>query len=179
VRDDKEAAMSTPATDLLIDALGRVRATVHDTVEGLGRRELTYRVDAGANSIGWLVWHLTRIEDDHIAGVAGSDQVWLSQGWVDRFALPLEPRDHGYGHSNEQVASVDVGADLLLGYHDAAHDRAVEYLRDLRDDELPRIVDRSWTPPVTLAVRLVSVVNDCAQHAGQAAFVRGIVDRAG
>ncbi|MGZ5417039.1 MAG: mycothiol transferase [Nocardioides sp.] len=171
--------MSTPATDLLIDALGRVRETVHEAVEGLGRRQLTYRVDAHANTICWLVWHLTRIEDDHIAGVAGSGQIWLSHGWVDRFALPLEPRDHGYGHSSEQVAAVDVEADLLLGYHDAAHDRAVEYLQGLGDDELPRIVDRSWTPPVTLAVRLVSVANDCAQHAGQAAFVRGIVDRAG
>lgn len=171
--------MSTPATDLLVDALGRVRETVHEAVEGLGRAQLTYRVDARANTICWLVWHLTRIEDDHIAGVAGSDQIWLSHGWVDRFALPLEPRDHGYGHSSEQVAAVDVEADLLLGYHDATHDRAVEYLQGLRDDEFPRIVDRSWTPPVTLAVRLVSVANDCAQHAGQAAFVRGVVDRAG
>ena len=171
--------MSTPATDLLVDALGRVRETVHEAVGGLGPRQLTYRVDAHANTICWLVWHLTRIEDDHIAGVAGSDQVWLSQGWVDRFALPLEPHDHGYGHSSEQVAAVDVEADLLLGYHDATHDRAVEYLQGLRDDELPRIVDRRWTPPVTLAVRLVSVANDCAQHAGQAAFVRGIVNRAG
>lgn len=170
--------MGTPATDLLVDAFGRIRETVHDTVEGLGRGELTYRVDEQANTICWLVWHLTRIQDDHIAGVAGTEQVWLSQGWVERFALPLERHDHGYGHSSEQVASVDVDADLLLGYHDAVHARVVEYLQTLGDDDLPRVVDRSWTPPVTLAVRLVSVANDSAQHAGQAAFVRGIVDRA-
>lgn len=169
--------MSTPAADLLVDALGRVRETVHDTVAGLGRRELTYRVDPRANTICWLVWHLTRIEDDHVAGVAGSEQVWLTQGWADRFALPLEPHDHGYGHTDDQVASVDVDADLLVGYHDAVHDRAVEYLRTLGDDDLPRIVDRRWDPPVTLAVRLVSVVNDCTQHVGQAAFIRGVVQR--
>lgn len=170
--------MSTPATALLIDAFGRVRETVHDCVEGLSRRELTYRADEQANTICWLVWHLTRIQDDHIAGVAGSEQVWLGQGWVDRFALPLEPHDHGYGHTSGQVASVDVPADLLLGYHDAVHGRVVDYLHTLNDDELPRIVDRSWNPPVTLAVRLVSVVNDSTQHAGQAAFVRGLVERA-
>lgn len=168
--------MST-ATDLLVDALGRVRETVQDTVEGLGRRELTYRVDPEANTICWLVWHLTRIEDDHIAGVAGAAQVWQDQGWFERFALPLEPHDHGYGHTPDQVASVDVDGDLLLEYHEAVHARAVEYLRGLGDDEFPRIVDRHWDPPVTLAVRLVSVVNDCTQHAGQAAFVRGLVDR--
>jgi hypothetical protein len=169
--------VSTPAADLLVDALGRVRETVRDTVTGLGHRELTYRVDPHANTICWLVWHLTRIEDDHVAGVAGSEQVWLTQGWADRFALPLEPPDHGYGHTPDQVASVDVDADLLIGYHDAVHDRAVEYLRTLGDDDLPRIVDERWDPPVTLAVRLVSVVNDCMQHVGQAAFIRGVVGR--
>ena len=169
--------MSTPATELLVDAFGRVRDTVHGAVGGLGRQELTYRVDDRANTIGWLVWHLTRIQDDHIAGVAGSEQVWISQGWADRFALPLAPSDHGYGHSAEQVAAVDVDADLLVGYHDAVHERVVDYLHTLRDDDLPRIVDRSWSPPVTLAVRLVSVVNDSTQHVGQAAFLRGLVDR--
>ena len=169
--------MSTPATELLVDALERVKESVHSTVEGLDRRALAYRVDADANPIGWLVWHLTRVEDDHLAGVAGSEQVWTTQGWADRFALPLEPHDIGYGHGTDQVASVDVEADLLLGYHDAVHDRAVEFLRTLTDEDLPRIVDRRWDPPVTLAVRLVSVVNDCSQHIGQAAFVRGLVDR--
>ena len=169
--------MTTPAMDLLVDALGRVRETVHATVEGLDRRALSYRVDPDANPIGWLVWHLSRIEDDHIADVAGSDQVWLADGWADRFALPLDPHDIGYGHTSAQVASVDVDADLLLGYHDAAHDRAVAYLGTLTDEDLPRIVDRRWDPPVTLAVRLVSVVNDCAQHVGQAAYVRGLIDR--
>lgn len=171
--------MSTPASELLVDALGRVQETVHSTVEGLGRSELAHRVDADANPIGWLVWHLSRVADDHIAGVAGSEQVWLTEGWADRFALPVDAHDIGYGHTRDQVASVVVDADLLIGYHDAVHDRAVDYLRTLTDEDLPRIVDRRWDPPVTLAVRLVSVVNDCTQHVGQAAFVRGIVDRLG
>jgi hypothetical protein len=169
--------VSTPACELLVDALGRVKETVHSAVEGLDRRALAHRVDADANPIGWLVWHLTRVEDDHIAGVAGSEQVWLAQGWADRFALPVDAYDIGYGHTSDQVASVDVDADLLIGYHDAVHDRVVDYLRTVTDDDLPRIVDRRWDPPVTLAVRLVSVVNDCTQHVGQAAFVRGVVDR--
>ena len=171
--------MSTPATELLVDAMGRVRETVHRAVDGLDRKALAHRVDADANPIGWLVWHLTRVADDHIAEVAGSDQVWLSDGWADRFGLPLEPHDIGYGHTSDQVATVDVDADLLAGYHDAVHDRVVDYLRTLTDEDLPRIVDRRWDPPVTLAVRLVSVVNDSTQHAGQAAYVRGLVDRLG
>lgn len=168
--------MGVKGTDLLVDALDRVQETVHTAVEGLTRERLTGRVDDDANSIAWLVWHLTRIQDDHVAGVAGTGQVWHG-GWADRFALPLDRDDHGFGHTSAQVAAVDVDADLLLGYHDAVHDRSVAYLRTVRDEDLSRVVDRSWDPPVTLAVRLVSVVNDCMQHAGQAAFVRGVLER--
>ena len=167
----------TAATDVLTDALGRVRENVHAVVEGLSRDQLAERLDPDANSIAWLVWHLTRVQDDHVAGVAGTDQLWQADGWAGRFALPLDGNDHGFGHSREQVAAVVVDGDLLTAYHDAVHARAVEYVESLTDDDLARVVDRRWDPPVTMAVRLVSVVDDCAQHVGQAAFVRGILER--
>jgi hypothetical protein len=59
------------------------------------------------------------------------------------------------------------------------HDRSVSYLQGLTDGDFDEVVDRSWDPPVTRGVRLVSVVGDDLQHAGQAAFVRGIVERLG
>jgi len=165
------------ASELLVDGIDRVRESVHEVVEGLDGEALTGRLDPDANTIAWLVWHLTRVMDDHVAHVAGTDQVWLADGWVDRFGLPFEPTEHGYGHTSDQVAAVDVDGQLLVDYHDAVHDRVVAYLRALDDAELPRIVDQRWDPPVTLAVRLVSVVNDATQHVGQAAFIRGVLDR--
>lgn len=165
------------ATELLVDAFDRVRESVHEVAEGLDREMLTARLDPDANTIAWLVWHLTRVMDDHVAGVAGTDQAWLADGWVERFGLPFEPHEHGYGHTSEAVAAVDVEAQLLVGYHDAAHGRVVAYLGGLADGALSRIVDRNWDPPVTLSVRLVSVVNDATQHVGQAAFVRGVLER--
>lgn len=165
------------ASELLLDAFSRVRESVHDVVEGLDREMLTGRLDPEANTIAWLVWHLTRVMDDHVAAVAETDQVWLSDGWVEQFGLPFEPHEHGYGHTADQVAAVDVEGQLLGEYYDAVHDRVGAYLRELDDAELPRIVDRRWDPPVTLAVRLVSVVNDATQHVGQAAFVRGVLER--
>lgn len=169
------------ADSLLVDTFGRVKGAVHAAVEGLSREQLTYRVDPDANTIAWLVWHLTRIEDDHVAHLDHTEQVWLGEGWVDRFALPFERGAHGYGHTSADVAAVDVPADLLLGYHDAVHARVVAYLEGLGGDETAydEVVDRSWDPPVTRAVRLVSVVEDTLQHVGQAAFIRGVVERLG
>lgn len=162
---------------LLLDAFDRVRESVHASVEHLDVERLTFRVDPEANTIAWLVWHLTRIQDDHMAAVAGTEQVWLDGGWVDRFRLPFGRTAHGYGHSPQDVAAVRADADLLTGYHDAVHERTVGYVRTLTDGDFARVVDDSWDPPVTLGVRLVSVVNDDMQHAGQAAFVRGVVER--
>lgn len=166
--------------DILVDAFGRIRDAVHGAVDGGSPATLAYRPDADANSIAWLVWHLTRIQDDHVADVAGTEQVWITEDWVARFGLPFTPADHGYGHTTEQVAALGgTTAELLLGYHDAVHDATVHYLRGLTRTDLDRIVDERWDPPVSLAVRLVSVVADNLEHAGQAAYVRGLAQRSG
>lgn len=168
----------TAATGLLVDAFGRVRDLVHAAAEGLSPDQLAYRVDAEANSIAWLLWHLTRVEDDHISDLAGREQAWLGAGWADRFDLPLGPSDTGFGHSSDQVAALSgTSADLLTGYHDVVHAQTVDYVRTLTDDDLEQVVDDSWDPPVTAGVRLVSVVGDTTQHVGQAAFLRGVVLR--
>ena len=165
------------SSDLLVDGIGRVREAVHEVVDGADRGLLMGRLDPEANTIAWLVWHLTRVMDDHVADVAGTEQLWLADGWSERFGLPFDPHEHGYGHTAEQVGAVDVEGRLLVDYYDAVHDRVVEYFRGLDDADLSRIVDERWDPPVTLAVRLVSVVNDATQHVGQAAFIRGVLER--
>jgi uncharacterized damage-inducible protein DinB len=168
--------------DLLADAFGRIRQVVHGAVDGLTPGQLTFRPDNGSNSIAWLVWHLTRIQDDHVADVAGTGQVWTSTrdgaSWADRFGLPFAASATGYGHGAEAVAAVQVrSAELLTGYYDAVHQETIEYVQSLTDVDLDRVVDKAWDPPVTLGVRLVSVISDDLQHAGQAAYLRGLIER--
>lgn len=164
----------TPA-ELLTDAFERIVEEGRAVVEGLDDDRLGWRPRPDANPIAWLVWHLARIQDDHVADVAGQEQVWTAQGFADRFGLPFEAGDTGYGHTSAQVARVRVGADLLAEYLGAVHERTTAYLAGVTPEDLDRVVDTRWDPPVTLGVRLVSVVNDGAQHLGQAAYVRGLL----
>jgi hypothetical protein len=169
----------TTANQLLIDGFDRVHELVPSAVEGLTADELLWRPDPEANHVAWLVWHLTRVQDDHVAAVAGGEQLWTVGGWVERFGLPFDVGATGYGQTSEEVGRVRAGAELLIGYQDAVHRSTVDYLSTLSDDDYERVVDERWDPPVTLAVRLVSVLNDTLQHAGQASYVRGLVDRRG
>jgi uncharacterized damage-inducible protein DinB len=163
------------SAELLTDAFGRVRETVHAAVRGLSADQLAARLDDDANSIAWLCWHLTRVQDDHMADAFGVEEVWPA--FSGRFALPFGPGATGYGHSSAQVAEVRVAGDLLTGYQDAVHEQIVPLVSQVTDADLSRIVDEGWDPPVTLGVRLVSVISDCLQHGGQAEFVRGILLR--
>ncbi|MGW0337048.1 mycothiol transferase [Streptomyces sp. NPDC003011] len=164
------------AKDILIDAYSRIREEVHAAVDGLSADALNARPSADANSVAWLVWHLTRVQDDHLADASGLDQVWLSQGWEKRFGLGLSRHDTGYGHSSAKVAKVRVDSgDLLTGYYDAVHEQTLGYLRGLAAEDFERVVDERWDPPVTLGVRLVSVLSDDLQHVGQAAYARGLL----
>jgi len=164
----------TPA-ELLTDCFGRIAEGVPAVLDGLADDQLALRIDGSANSIAWLVWHLTRVQDDHVADAFGTEQVWLADGWHERFALPLDPADTGYGHSFDQVAAVRASGELLAGYHAAVHERTVALLADVTPEQLDEVVDERWTPPVTRGVRLVSVFDDDAKHLGQAEFARGLL----
>jgi len=166
------------AIDVLVDAFGRAHSDATRAVDGLSADDLSWRPDDDANPIAWLVWHLTRVQDDHVAELAGTEQVYTADGWARRFDLPLDDASIGYGHTSEQVASVRVDDPALLtGYLDAVHERTVAYLRTLRDEDLDEVIDDRWDPPVTRGVRLVSVVDDDIQHAGQAAYLAGLARR--
>ncbi|MEU9579465.1 mycothiol transferase [Streptomyces chilikensis] len=168
------------AKDILVDGYGRIREEVHAAVRGLDAERLAARPAPGANPVAWLVWHLTRVQDDHVADAAGREQVWTAQDWHGRFGLDLPAHDTGFGHDAARVAAVRVDSpDLLTGYYDAVHEQTLRFLRALTAAELGRIVDERWDPPVTLGVRLVSVLSDDLQHVGQAAYVRGLLERAG
>ncbi len=170
--------------ELLTDAFGRIQESVDSAVEGLDADQLAVRLDTGANPISWLLWHLSRVQDDHVAAAFGTAQVWSVRSWAPRLGLPDHNREVGYGQSSEQVEAVSSAicgmpspGKLLAEYHAAVHEQTISLLSGLTDADLERVVDTRWTPPVTLGVRLVSVIGDDLQHVGQAAYVRGILLR--
>ena len=165
----------TAAQELLRDSFTRLIEHVDELTDGLTDEVASYRPTPQANSIGWLIWHSARVQDIQVCDIAKMlADVWTRDGWVDRFSLDLPRDDTGYGHSADAVAKVRVSAELLAGYYHAVHDMTLEFVETMTDADLDRIVDRRWDPPVSASARLVSIVDDCAQHLGQAAYLRGI-----
>jgi Protein of unknown function (DUF664) len=163
-------------SDLLLELYDRVPPLVGEAVDGLDVEQLTWQPSPGANTIGWLVWHLTRVQDHHVAEILDTSQVWVGDDWASRFALEPDPSNTGYDHGVQEVRSVrPEGPRVLVEYLDAVDQRTRSMLAGVSDVDLERIVDRRWEPPVTLGVRLVSIADDCLQHAGQASFVRGLL----
>lgn len=165
------------AIALLHELYGRIPGEVRRAVDGLEAEHLTTLPVEGANTIGWLVWHLARVQDHHVSELTGDEQQWVTGPWAASFGLEADADDTGYGHDADAVDRVrPVSAEALLAYFDAVHARTTAYLGTLVDADLDRIVDDAWDPPVTLGARLVSVADDDIQHAGQAAYVRGLLD---
>jgi hypothetical protein len=169
-----QSADSDAARELLRDSFTRLIEHVNDLTDDLTDEVSFFRPNGTANSIAWLIWHSARIQDAQVAAIAETEQVWDTGGWVDRFALDLPRDSHGYGHTADEVGKVRVSADLLAGYYHAVHKMTLAYIASISVDELARIVDDNWNPPVTASMRLVSIIDDCAQHLGQAAYIRGI-----
>lgn len=159
--------------DVLKDGFGRIADGVPAVLDGLDEDRLTRRLGPRANTIAWLVWHLTRVQDAQIAEVAGTTQVWTDQGFAARFDLPFGERATGYGQSPDEVGQVRATAELLGSYFEATRAATLRFLDT--EPDLDQVVDTRWDPPVTLGARLVSVIDDDAKHLGQAEFVRGVL----
>lgn len=163
---------------ILMDGFARVRVELPALIEGLGAEDLLWRPDPGANSIAWLLWHLTRVQDDHISALVAEEQVYTEQGFAGRFGLPYDVAAIGYGQSPADVGAFVLPEPTLLAeYHEAVYNRTAGVVRAMSIEDFSRIVDERWDPPVTAAVRVVSVLNDVTQHFGQAAYVRGLRER--
>ena len=161
---------------LLLELYGRIPPLAARAVDGLDEEELCREPAPGANTIGWLVWHLARVQDHHVSELLGTEQVWVSGDWAARHGLEPDPTNTGYGHSGEEVAAVrPESAVVLLDYLLEVQSRTTTMLEGLVPEDLDRVVDRRWDPPVTLGVRLVSIADDSLQHAGQAAYARGLL----
>jgi hypothetical protein len=161
---------------LLLELYGRIPPLARWAVDGVEPDRLTEAPSPGANTIAWLVWHLARVQDHHVAELLGTDQLWVTADWAGRFGLEPDPANTGYGHGPEEVVAVRPDRpEVLLEYLDAVDRRTRGLLEGLVPADLDRVVDRRWDPPVTLGVRLVSIADDSLQHAGQAAYVRGLL----
>jgi hypothetical protein len=161
---------------LLLEMYGRIPPLAREAVEGADPAQILYRPTPDANTIAWLIWHLARVQDHHVAELLDTDQIWTEGEWARRFGLAPDPSNTGYGHSGAEVSTVQPDhPDVLLEYLAAVDDRTRTMLAGLTPEDLDRVVDTRWDPPVTLGVRLVSIADDSLQHAGQAAYLRGLL----
>lgn len=162
--------------EVYVELFGRIPPLVHAAVDGLDVATLTMAPALGTNPVGWLVWHLTRIQDHHVSELLHESQIWTQDRWAERFGLSPDPWNLGFGHQPADIAEVKPeSAQVLIEYHETVWTRTQPFLRGLTPESLDVVVDENWDPPVTLGVRLVSIADDSLQHAGQAAYVRGLV----
>lgn len=167
---------------LLRDGFGRVRDGVSALLEGADDQLLRYRPSTHANHIGWLIWHLSRVQDDHFVHLARAlwprdnfEQRWVAEGVARRFGLPYPVGDTGYGHDADQVAAFGMfDGGFLMDYHEMTHDYCHTILGRLEISDFQTIIDHRWNPPVSTAVRLVSVLEDVTKHLGQAEYIAGL-----
>ena len=164
--------------ELLLELYGRIPPLVESAGGGVTAPALVRAPEPGANTIGWLTWHLTRVQDHHVAELLGAEQIWVDGDRAAHFGVEPDPRNTGYGHDRADVEAIRPdGPEVIVDYLGAVDQRTRSMLGGLGEDDLDRIIDRRWDPPVTMGVRLVSIADDCLQHAGQAAYVRGLLGR--
>ncbi len=160
------------------DHFGRVRRLLAMSIEGLTVEQLMKQPGENANPLGWIAWHLTRIQDHAMSGLAEREQAWTADGWHERFGMAAEPENTGTGHTMDEVrAFQSPQASVLIEYYDAVYAHTREYLETVTPEALDRVLNEPrWDPRPTVGVRLVSVMHDNSVHAGEIAYLKGLLE---
>ena len=175
-----DSTSTTPWPALLTASLDRSRERFDRALDGVTIKQANTQpapqTAPRIDSLTWLVWHTAREIDLQVSALAGTDALWTSAGFSRRFALPLPDDTEDWRHAPEQAALVRV-SDLavLTDYLDAAYALIRDYLTGLDPASLDEVIDHSWQPPVTRASRLASIIDDAAQHSGQAVYSRRLL----
>ncbi len=136
--------------------------------------EMLWRPGPQANPIGWILWHVTRVEDFWIQFfIQQKLELWEREGWHQKFNLPT--RDNGFGHTPEQVAQFPA-LDLkeLLANGDAVRQGTVEYLHTLSPDQFES-VPRQRRPEMTVGAVFLQITGEFYQHLGHIAYLKGLL----
>ena len=169
--------MTVQTVQFAKDVLDRNEAILFEALDGLSAEDLHRQPGPDSNPIGWLMWHLTRVQDNHASAMEESEHVWVAGRWHERFDRDGDPADRGRGHTSEQVAafrSPDV--ETLLGYYRAVRGRTDAFLDSLSADDLDRPVKNlAGDGTVPMHVRLEMTLVDGIQHSGQIAYLRGLL----
>jgi len=159
-------------TTIMLDCFTRVHESLHRVFADVTEDELTREPHP---PMGWLAWRFTRVIDNNVSRLTGRDQLWIADGWHARFSMEPLPNDFGRGltHTREQVSAFRANRELVLGYHDATHERTVAYLDSLRPEDYDRELDEpQYQPLPTIGVRLVSLLDNAMQNMGQISYLK-------
>lgn len=170
------------AIDVLSDLAARPLQALDYFWADLHPSRINDRPGGHPNSIAWLLWHSARETDAQIAPLAATQEIWTAQGFAQRFGFDgqdLGALDMGYGQDRAAAEAITVpatheGKHLLREYLEAVYEHLGEWISTLDESDLDRVIDRGYDPPVTLGVRVISVIDDAAQHVGQAAHIAGM-----
>ncbi len=167
--------------DLLVNSYDEAFKAVERALVGLSQEDLDWQSRPDCNSIGWTAWHLARELDGLVNSITGEEQLWIKDKWHEKFNRLPDPTDSGTGHSPEQVAefkSPDVKT--LLNYYQSVLEMSKLHITSLSSSDLNRKIDDPWAQYFpTVASRLVVALEETLLHAGQACYIRGLLQGKG
>ena len=175
-RRDNEEETLFPAESILY-ALQRNWDMVDAALEGLDDAAMARQPSNECNSAAWILWHMNRVVDNFVhTRFRSIPNLWVQDGWHQKFGMSGDLEDRGVGWTAEQVAAwTPPSKEIQLGYYETIKTAAIEYLESATFEDLEkRMVNAPVAEPRSVAVLLGQMTWDNIAHGGQIAYLRGL-----
>ena len=161
---------------ILSDMLEMSDSLVRRALEGLTDADLIKRPSDQDNTIGWLMWHKTRVEDIAFADASGEEQFWISDKWHEKFGMEPNPGQMGFRGFARTSDEPRVQERKTFSATPTPFGRArLRCWRASRPRTSTRKSPPRWARPSKSGTTSGRVAADNIQHGGQICYLRGFI----
>ena len=156
---------------------------LYSYLDGLTLEELNWRPNAEANSIAFIVWHTTRVEDRWFQVFCqDKPDLWTSGRWFEK--LGMNEDRSPFGLTPEDLASLPtLTIEALKSYFEAVRSETRKYLASIGPEDLEASPGRSpfggsasASPFAQFTIQRMfrQLIQEEIQHLGQVGMLRGL-----
>lgn len=160
------------AREVMLRSLEQSQEYLTRALDGLTQKEAAWSLGEECNSIIFILWHTSRVEDFFVNRVIQRQlELYETEGWLEKLGTPA--KGSGWEYTGEQLQAWPVPKlEIVRGYADSVREKTLAFVRSVTAEQLSE-VPRPERSPDSIGATLTRIITEIALHTGQIAYLRG------
>ncbi len=155
----------------ILNSLEQSQGYLTEALDGLTQEEAAWSPGVECNSITFILWHLSRVEDFFVNRVIQRQkELYEAENWQEKLGTPVK----AYQYTVEELQAWPAPKlEVLREYANSVREKTLALIQSIPPEKLSELA-RPDRPPDTIGGILGRISTEIAMHVGQIAYLRGV-----